>query len=664
MRSTLNLNDYIALFEKTGDRKVTLNNIKENFDELICSYEDLWNIFIVMKNEEETASLCEMDLSKGITSITELKELCIFLTDQKRNEEYQRLLTSKLIKEPDTQEDYQLHLQIVTGELHDNLKKRAQTLTKPNNIDVLSQIKLEESADFCTSEDLSQAIKNINQFADVAEFLSDSQKEEHYQRLLTDRKITEPSSIEDYRLHLKITVEKTRQNLIKRTTEHFDDLIKSEIDLLSLLANMSSEESKSFCDANQQKLLKIITKLDHLNLITGFLSEKLSAELSQHIKNSQQLKTPESIIKELKETLETPIKDLVAELTNTPEPAIEELIETPQTQTLDSVENEEIPESEIEELIKTPETPTLDSVENEEITETVNEELIETPETPTQNSVENEEITVPAIEELIETTETLTQDSVENEKIPASAIEELIKTTETPTQDSVENEEITETVIEELIETTETPTQDSVENEEITETVIEELIETTETLTQDSVENEEITESVIEELIETTETLTQDSVENEDEETHKPAIENLKETSVPSVQKESKKASVIENLIEAITTYKQQREKVTAEYYHQWLPHFFQKSRTNKLASTEMLLEALTAIKEGKSASNIDLQKYQDVIRNGELGRTLRTPIKEGKLDALFGKKITTVSEFIKELEDSVKEKNSPKRIV
>ncbi len=131
-----------------------------------------------------------------------------------------------------------------------------------------------------------------------------------------------------------------------------------------------------------------------------------------------------------------------------------------------------------------------------------------------------------------------------------------------------------------------------------------------------------------------------------------------------SAKKESKNALVIENLITAITSYKKQRNELTAEYYHQWLPHFFQKSRTSKLDSTEMLLEALTALKEGKSASNIDLQKYQDVIRNGELGRTLRTPIKEGKLDALFGKKITTVSEFIKELEDSVKAQNSPKKIV
>jgi len=85
----------------------------------------------------------------------------------------------------------------------------------------------------------------------------------------------------------------------------------------------------------------------------------------------------------------------------------------------------------------------------------------------------------------------------------------------------------------------------------------------------------------------------------------------------------------------------------TKEYFHGSFFSVFQKSFTQKR-------EAVNALKSALEGNNIDLSKHLSTLRNGNLGTELRAFVKSGMGNALVGKEVTTVSDFVQALQEKV----------
>jgi hypothetical protein len=110
---------------------------------------------------------------------------------------------------------------------------------------------------------------------------------------------------------------------------------------------------------------------------------------------------------------------------------------------------------------------------------------------------------------------------------------------------------------------------------------------------------------------------------------------------------------VKKELYNLLSTYKEKRSQELdfsnkiKEYLHGNFFTFFQKSFTQKCQAIDVLSRAL----ENKS---VDLRPHLSTLRNGNLGKDLRRFIKEGKANSLFSKPVTTVSDFVEELQKKV----------
>jgi hypothetical protein len=83
----------------------------------------------------------------------------------------------------------------------------------------------------------------------------------------------------------------------------------------------------------------------------------------------------------------------------------------------------------------------------------------------------------------------------------------------------------------------------------------------------------------------------------------------------------------------------------TKEYFHGSFFAVFQKSFTQKR-------DAVTALKSALSGDNVDLSEHLSTLRNGNLGKELRAFVKSGMANALAGKEVNTVSDFVQALQD------------
>ncbi|MGC1181369.1 hypothetical protein, partial [Legionella sp.] len=83
----------------------------------------------------------------------------------------------------------------------------------------------------------------------------------------------------------------------------------------------------------------------------------------------------------------------------------------------------------------------------------------------------------------------------------------------------------------------------------------------------------------------------------------------------------------------------------TKEYFHGSFFAVFQKSFTQKR-------DAVTALKSALSGDNVDLSEHLSTLRNGTLGKELRAFVKSGMANALVGKEVNTVSDFVQALQD------------
>ncbi|MGC1181731.1 hypothetical protein [Legionella sp.] len=87
---------------------------------------------------------------------------------------------------------------------------------------------------------------------------------------------------------------------------------------------------------------------------------------------------------------------------------------------------------------------------------------------------------------------------------------------------------------------------------------------------------------------------------------------------------------------------------ITKEYFYGSFFSTYQKSFTEKRT-------AVIALKSALNGDNVNLSEHLSTLRNGKLGKELRTLIKSGMGNALVGKEVTTVSDFVQVLQ----EKNS-----
>jgi hypothetical protein len=99
------------------------------------------------------------------------------------------------------------------------------------------------------------------------------------------------------------------------------------------------------------------------------------------------------------------------------------------------------------------------------------------------------------------------------------------------------------------------------------------------------------------------------------------------------------------------------------EYKYSWLPKFFQKGYTEKE-------RAVNALEKALNGEAVDLESYLDTLRDGNLGKSLRTFIKNGRADYLnikgealapAGQEIRTVTDFVRCLDAKVNNKPMPK---
>ncbi|MGC1182040.1 hypothetical protein [Legionella sp.] len=83
----------------------------------------------------------------------------------------------------------------------------------------------------------------------------------------------------------------------------------------------------------------------------------------------------------------------------------------------------------------------------------------------------------------------------------------------------------------------------------------------------------------------------------------------------------------------------------TKEYFHGSFFSIFQKSFTQKRDAVANLKLALDGV-------DVDLSKHLSTLRNGKLGKELRSFIQSGMGDDLVGKEVNTVSDFVQALQD------------
>lgn len=83
----------------------------------------------------------------------------------------------------------------------------------------------------------------------------------------------------------------------------------------------------------------------------------------------------------------------------------------------------------------------------------------------------------------------------------------------------------------------------------------------------------------------------------------------------------------------------------TKEYFYGGFFSNFQKSFNEKN-------EAIKALKSALNGNSVDLSSHLSTLRNGNLGRELRTFIKRGMGTALVGKEVNTVTEFVMALSE------------
>ncbi|MGC1181570.1 hypothetical protein [Legionella sp.] len=82
----------------------------------------------------------------------------------------------------------------------------------------------------------------------------------------------------------------------------------------------------------------------------------------------------------------------------------------------------------------------------------------------------------------------------------------------------------------------------------------------------------------------------------------------------------------------------------TKKYFHESLLSIFQKSFTHKK-------DAVNALKSALKGEKVDLSEHLSTLRNGNLGKELRVFVKGGLGNALVGKEVTSVSDFVQALE-------------
>jgi len=116
------------------------------------------------------------------------------------------------------------------------------------------------------------------------------------------------------------------------------------------------------------------------------------------------------------------------------------------------------------------------------------------------------------------------------------------------------------------------------------------------------------------------------------------------------------------NLRYLLDKYINRREQVTEQgitkdYFYSGLFSGFQNSfsYTQKLEAVNELVSAL-------NGDSVDLVYHLPTLINGRLGKELRQFVKGGHGNHLVGKEVNTVSEFVKTLQDRIK--NNPKEVI
>ena len=110
------------------------------------------------------------------------------------------------------------------------------------------------------------------------------------------------------------------------------------------------------------------------------------------------------------------------------------------------------------------------------------------------------------------------------------------------------------------------------------------------------------------------------------------------------------------NINTLLESYKTIREKIvdsegnTKEYLHSSKLAFFQKRFSQKK-------DAITDLKSALNGDDVDLTIHLSTLRNGKLGQELRKFIKSGKANELVDKKVNTVRDFVKALQNKVNAK-------
>lgn len=89
----------------------------------------------------------------------------------------------------------------------------------------------------------------------------------------------------------------------------------------------------------------------------------------------------------------------------------------------------------------------------------------------------------------------------------------------------------------------------------------------------------------------------------------------------------------------------------TKEYYHNSF-FCFQKSFTQKKNAVNALIDAL-------NGNPVDLEPHLSTLRNGELGRELRSFIKAGNANSIVDHSVSTVRDFVHALQEQIKPSSS-----
>ena len=109
--------------------------------------------------------------------------------------------------------------------------------------------------------------------------------------------------------------------------------------------------------------------------------------------------------------------------------------------------------------------------------------------------------------------------------------------------------------------------------------------------------------------------------------------------------------SILDNYLERRKNEKDDSGKTIEYRYNQFFVPF-QKSFTEKQ-------EAVIALKKALHGEPVDLIAHLSTLRNGELGEELRSFIKSGRANGLFGIEVNTVTEFVNALQATLPKSSS-----